>query len=78
MSSLFLGLMYSGLYEARVPEVDTQPSLPTAVEVYTASNSRTLVSNWKSYLAQNTMMTSLFCSNNTSYPVLQEESADKL
>jgi hypothetical protein len=70
--------MNSGLYEARDPVVNTQPLLPTAVEVYTASNSRTLVSNWKSYLAQNTVMTFLFCSNNTSYPVLQDESADKL
>ncbi len=52
MSSLYFGLAVFRLFEARVPEFDTQPLPPvqctyTTDTLNTASNSGTLASNWQ-------------------------------
>jgi hypothetical protein len=47
MSSLYFGLALFCLFEARVPEFDTQPLPPNSCGLTPVSNSKTLASKWQ-------------------------------
>ncbi len=66
MSLLYFGITVFCLFEARVPEFDSQPLPPAAVEVYTASILGLWLRTSRIHQVQNTTTTSLCWSSNIS------------